>query len=350
MSSIDDEIVAAEDTGRRRLKSILRAVAGLAVFAAVLYWLAPDWAELGARAELHPGWLLFGLAGTTVASIVTAARWKLLAEAMGGTKLPYMAYFYGLVVTRFIGQFTSTLAMDLVGRGLALRSAGSERSLGHAAMQVVLERILDMVLPVLLLIWVLAVRDGWPQRIGLGPGTSLLLCCAVFPAVAVPLLGPGVRLALKLYLALRLRLDRRRRAQVEADAEAELDHSQSDGTPPVTARLAGAVAIFSLLRFATVVVQFWGIALAVGLDLGWFEMTTATPIAQLAGMLGLTPGGLGILEAGWAGGLGWVGLDAVDISLFVLAQRMGVIAFFGLLSALSWPFAPRPGKGEKQAP
>ncbi|NVB42194.1 flippase-like domain-containing protein [Pseudenhygromyxa sp. WMMC2535] len=357
--SDSDPIEVSQSPGRRRAKGLLRALLGLALFAAVLWWLAPDWGELATRVELRVGWIFVGLAGTTVASVVTAARWRLLAEAMGGTRLPYIAYFYGLVVTRFIGQFTSTLAMDLVGRGLALRSAGSERSLGHAATQVVLERLLDMVLPVLLLAWAVAEREGWiAAHLGIGPGASLLAVCALFFALAVPLLGPGVRLALRVYLALRLRLDKLRRRQVEAEAEAELD---GPGAPKVDARLSAAIALFSLARFATVVIQFWGIAGAVGLaglhagggvELGWLEMSAATPIAQLAGMLGLTPGGLGILEAGWAGGLGWVGLDPVDISLFVLAQRVGVIAFFGLLSALSWPFAPRAGvaRGDAQAP
>lgn len=106
-------------------------------------------------------------------------------------------------------------------------------------------------------------------------------------------------------------------------------------------RLSAKVAMHSLLRFAFVIIQFWGIAGAVGLTIGWVEMTEATPFAQLAGMIGLTPGGLGMLEVGWAGGLGFVGVDAVAISLFVLAQRAGVIAFFGVLTLLSWPLARR---------
>ncbi|EDM78285.1 hypothetical protein PPSIR1_08901 [Plesiocystis pacifica SIR-1] len=323
------------------LKSTLRAVLGLILFAAVLSWLAPDWAALRDRVELHPGWIAVGLLGTTLASVVTAARWRLLAEAMGGTRLPYVAYFYGLVVTRFIGQFTSTLAMDLVGRGVALRSAGSDRSLGHAAMQVVLERLLDLVLPVVLLGWALALRQGWFDPLfgpELAPGLSLLACAAVFMALAIPLLAPGVRVALWAYLGLKGLLARLRGREPKDAAPLE--------TPPITLTLSSAVALYSVLRFATVVLQFWGIARAVGLDIGWVDMTAATPIAQLAGMLGFTPGGLGILEVGWAGGLGWVGLDAVAISLFVLAQRLGVITFFGLLSALSWPLSRPPTNPE----
>lgn len=331
-TSINAQIEATEDPRRRRLKAGLQLLVGLALFAVVLRWLAPDWGELLARVDLRPGWAIVGLLGTTIASFATAARWKLLAEVMGGTRLPFIAYFYGIVLTRLLGQFTSTAAMDLVGRGVALRSAGSQRGIGHAAMQVVLERTLDAALPLVLIGWALAIQlDALP----LIPSLSLLLACVVFVALAVPLLRPGVRLTLRLYLWLRLRIDRIRRRQIEAAIEADPE------PPPVDLTLSAKVAAFSLLRFASVILQFWGIARAVGIELSWQQITTATPVAQLAGMIGLTPGGLGVLEAGWAGGLGWIGLDAIAISIFVLAQRLGVIVFFGLLSAISWPLAKR---------
>ncbi|MFV8756152.1 lysylphosphatidylglycerol synthase domain-containing protein [Nannocystaceae bacterium ST9] len=335
-----EQLEVSEDPTRRRLESLARLVFGLALFGLVLYLLAPDWSELVDRVELHLGWLLVGLLGTTLASLVTAARWQLLAEVMGGNRLPYVAYFYGLVWTRLAGQFTSTLAMDLVGRGVALRSAGSKRGLGHAATQVVLERLLDLVLPILLLGWALALRyDTLGTWVGEWPGLSLLAVALVFLLAAVPLLEPSVGVALRVYLAIRLRLGRRRRAEVEAEVAAS--GSETHLVPAVDLRLSAEVALLSLLRFAFVIVQFWGIAGAVGLTIGWVEMSQATPFAQLAGMIGLAPGGLGMLEVGWAGGLGFVGADAIAISLFVLAQRAGVIAFFGALTAASWPLARR---------
>jgi uncharacterized membrane protein YbhN (UPF0104 family) len=331
-TSIDAQLEAVEDPRRRRLKGALQLLIGLALFGLVLRWLAPNWDELLARVDLHPGWALVGLLGTTIASFATAARWKLLAEVMGGTRLPFIAYFYGIVLTRLLGQFTSTAAMDLVGRGVALRSAGSQRGIGHAAMQVVLERTLDLALPLVLLGWAFAVQfDALPMP----PAASLLLACVVFVALAVPLLRPGVRITLRLYLWLRLRIDRIRRRQIEREIEADLE------PPPVDLALSAKVAGYSLLRFASVILQFWGIARAVGIELSWQQITAATSVAQLAGMIGLTPGGLGVLEAGWAWGLGWIGLDAIAISIFVLAQRVGVIVFFGSLSAISWPLAKR---------
>lgn len=324
-----------------RVKGPASFVLGVVLFIVVMRWLAPNWAELSARVEFDWRWALLGLLGTTLASFATAARWQLLAELMGGTRLRFLVYFHGLVLTRLVGQFTSTMAMDLVGRGAALQAAGSERDLGHAAMQVVLERLFDALLPLVLLAWALTLRQGW---LPFGPGLALVVFALGFTALAIPLLGPATRISLRLYLWLMPRV-KALIARVKAvfgkrrpDSLSPEAASKAPGSielPEVSLRVSALVAAYSLARFATVVLQFWGFAGAVGVDLSWDAITTATPVAQLAGMLGLTPGGLGILEGGWAVGLGWVAVDATAISLFVLAQRVGVITNFGILTAIS---------------
>lgn len=336
-------IPAARLPTRLRAKDLAGFAVGLVLFALVLRWLAPDWAELRAAARFDWRWALFGLLGTTLASFTTAARWRLLAEAMGGTKLPFVTYFHALVMTRVLGQFLPTMAVDLVGRGMALRSAGSKRGLGHAATQVVLERMFDAVLPVVVLAWALSVRaDLLPAEVPLA--ASLAGFAGVFMLVAIPLLRPSVGVALRVYLWLKLRLPGARRKAVEAEAEAELAE-----TPAVDAKLATQVAALSLARYATVVIQFWGIAGAIGLSISWSDMTAAASVAQLAGLLSLTPGGLGILEAGWAGALGWIGLGSAAIGLWVLGQRLGILGFFGLLTALSYPLAAQHKRARETA-
>jgi uncharacterized protein (TIRG00374 family) len=318
---------------RVRARDFVGFAVGVVLFVLVLQYLAPNWAALRASVSFDWRFAALGLLGTTLANLVTAARWRLLAEVMGGTKLSFVTYFHALALTRVIGQFLPTLAVDLVGRGMALQSAGSKRGLGHAATQVVLERLFDAVLPVVLLSWALAVRYQW---LPWSPAASLGLFCLGFLLFAIPCLRPGVHVALRVYLWLRVRVPRFRRRQIEADADAELAE-----TPAVDAKLASKVALLSLGRYATVVMQFWGIARAVGIPIGWDQMAAATSIEQLAALLSLTPGGLGIVEASWAGALGWIGLGSEPISLFVLAQRLGFITFFSLLTFASWPLAAR---------
>jgi uncharacterized membrane protein YbhN (UPF0104 family) len=316
---------------RRPLAAAARLVLGLLLFAGVVWWLLPGPAEREAalaRAELHPRWLLAAFAATTVACLVTSARWKRMAEAMGGTVLPHAVYFHALALTRVLGQLSSSLVMDLVGRGVLLRAAGSQRGLGHAITQAVLERVLDLVLPLLLVAWALAVRlGGWSDRAAALSFAALGLAFALASTLA---LAPLTRLALRLYAAaLRLRARLRR----DASPLPELD------VPAIPRALALQVGLLGLARHLAVTAQFWALAAAVGATLTAFEIAAATPIGLLGGMLGVTPGALGIQEAGWTGALTWLRVDPGAVALFVLSHRVLLTAAFAVLALLSWPLA-----------
>jgi len=304
-------------TTKRKLKAAVQLVVGLAIFVSIVVYLLPSWGHLTGTAHLDARFLAVGLLGAALTHVAVAARWKLLSESMGGNRLSFASYLHALLVTRFLGQFVSALAMDLVGRGVALRASGSRRGVGHATTLVVLERVFDLVLPVLLLVWALGVR-----RFGLEAYGGLLLTAGavLFVVVATPGLRPLARLALAVY--------------------GRLGHRDAGAFPSeVTHTISFKVALLSVFRFASVLMQFMGIGLGVGLVLPWADWAAATPVAQLTGMIGVTPGGLGIVEAGWWGGLAWVGVGQDQIGLFLLAQRTALIAFLGTLALLSWPAA-----------
>jgi uncharacterized membrane protein YbhN (UPF0104 family) len=316
---------------KARLVAAAKFVLGLALLVGIAVWLLPgpdERRELAARAHLDGFYLLLGLVSTFVASVVTSARWQLMAEdTMGGTRLPYLVYFHSLVLTRVLGQVSSTLVMDLVGRGMALRSAGSQRGLGHAVTQAILERIFDIVLPVMMLAWaMLAWRGGWSFDLAVA---SFAGVCLAFAGLAAVLLAPLTRLALHTYAGLR-RLRARLRRRPAGGDEPVLE------ALPIAPGLAVKIGLLSLGRYLSVLLQFWTVAAAVGVGFGFFQIAAATPVGQLAGMAGFTPGALGIQEAGWVGAFKWVGVDAVAIGLFVLSQRLIITAYFSLLSLVSW--------------
>jgi len=323
-----------------RVRAALKFLIGLAVLVAVVWWVVPGPAErqaLLARLRPDPLWLLLGFAANFVASVVTSARWQLMTEeAMGGTRLPYVAYFHSLVLTRVLGQVSSTLVMDLVGRGVALRSAGSRHGLGHAVTQAIIERIFDIVLPLMMLAWAIAAwQGGW--HAGLAAGSFALVCLA-FAGLAAVILAPLTRLALRIYAALRRLRARRRTSSTSTStppdvvAAAEL----AAGPIPLPRGLAVRIGVLSLLRYLAVLAMFWTLALGIGVDITALQIAAAAPIGQIAGMAGFTPGALGIQEAGWLGALTWVGLDAPAIGLFVICQRLISTAYFSVLSLLSW--------------
>lgn len=304
---------------RKALWTIAKLVLGLGLVGLVVWVLGPDLSELGERATIHPGWLAVGFVGTTLASIVTAARWKLIAETMGGARLPFIAYLYGMVITRLLAYFAPSLAMDLVGRGVALRNAGSDRSLGHSATQIVVERLLDGLLPGFVLVGIVGAQA---LGTGLDPAVLVGVTLLAFFVASAPLLAPMARIALKLFARIR------RKENISTEVE-------------LAPKTAWAVAGLSVARFACIVLQFGAVALGIGLSIPWVDMALATPVAQLASIVGITPGALGFQEAGWAGAFSWLGYDGVDSSLYILAQRACVLAYFAVLSALCWPFARR---------
>lgn len=312
-----------------RLINALKFLLGLGLVVGIVWWLVPGPAErqeLLARLRPAPLFLLLGFVSNFVASVVTSARWQRMSEeAMGGTRLPYVAYFHSLVLTRVLGQVSSTLVMDLVGRGVALRSAGSQHGLGHAVTQAVIERIFDLVLPMMMLVWAIAAwQGGWDARTAMA---AAALICLAFAALAAVTLAPLTGLALRAHAALR-RLRARRRPGAPAEPAF---------TPiPLPHGLAMRIGLLSLLRYLAVLVMFWAIAIGVGVDISFFQISAAAPIGQIAGMAGFTPGALGIQEAGWLGALTWVRLDAAAIGLFVISQRLISTAYFSVLSLLSW--------------
>ncbi|MGB1013767.1 MAG: lysylphosphatidylglycerol synthase transmembrane domain-containing protein [Nannocystaceae bacterium] len=301
-----------------------RLALGIAVFAGVLaYWL-PSWRDVWANVNLDPLALGLGFLASTVSAVVTSARWQVMVETMGGTRLPYRVYLHTFLLTKVLGQVSSTLVMDLLGRGVLLRSAGSTRGVGHTMTQAVLERIFDIVLPVLMIGWAFVYLHPDATntvRLSLFAGV-----CLVFVAVAGRSLRPLSRIALAIY----------RRVRPPAPGE------PGDQVPTISRSLATGVGLLSLARYLAVITQFWLVATAVGIDLPVLAMAAATPIAQLASAVGITPGALGIQEAGWAGALQWVGAPAAVIALFILSQRVIISSYFLLLALVTRPFVPVP--------
>ena len=312
---------------RRRLVALAKLLLGLALAAAVVRWLAPDLGALVDRVRLDLTGLALGFAMTVVTALLVSLRWKLMVEAMGGTRLPFAIYLHGLALTKVVGQVTSTLAMDLVGRGLALRSAGATGGIGLATVQALLERLFDVLLPVAMLAWAIAVH-----RADAGPAAAIAgftALCLLSAALAAIILWPLTRVALRGYLALRRRLGR-----------APADPAALAGPPPISRLLAAQVGLLGVLRYVALVPCYWGVAWALGLAIDARAIALGMPLGQLAAIIGVTPGALGFQEAGWTGALRWVGgLDDLTIGAFVLGLRALVAAYFALLYALTWPLA-----------
>ncbi len=309
----------------------MRLALGVALLAAVLWVLLRGPQTLDV--QFSPWAWAFGLLGSVAANAVTAWRWRLLSEAMTTTRLPYGVYFHNLATTRVLGQFLPSLVVDLVGRSAGLRAAGSGERMGRLMVPLVIERILDLVLPAVLLGWSLALQRGLVT--GAAAWASLALLVLVFATLAAPLLAPMVRAALWLWA----RLARWRNPEARAP---EL--------PIIPAALARIISALSTLRWAAVAMQYWGAAAGLGVALPALVLLAAAPAGQLAGLVGVTPGALGIQEGGWAGALTLLGVGAGDIAVIIVALRAAMIVNFALIAAATWRWRGVPGEPQPSEP
>ena len=309
------------------LRTMGKLLLGVGLVAGLVWWVAPSWEDVAGRFALSVPWLVVSLAGSLVATVVTAARWKRLSEAMGAMKLPYGVYFHWLALTRVIGQFVPTVVVDLLGRTAALRAAGSTSGMGHLMTSVVIERLFDLLLPVVMLGWA---WSAYQEVAGLSPFLTLGLTTLLFSAAAIPMLQPTAALALRTYAWLKRTPDVRH-------------------VPPISTRLAAQIIGLSLLRYAGILVQYLGAGAGFGVLLAPLVLLSAAPAAQAAGVIGVTPGGLGLQEGGWTAVLSSLGQPASAIVVFIAGARVMMVLNFGILALASWrwrtvtqPAAPSP--------
>lgn len=299
-----------------------RLALGGALLAGLLYLLAPDWDAVRDQFRFRPGWFAVGLLGTGLATAFTAARWQLLNEQMTETRQPYGVYFHYIAVTRLFGQFVPMLFMDFVGRGMGLRAAGSKQGLGRLLTPVLLERLLDFALPCTTLAWAFLVVSG-PPVFGEFKWLWLLGITLLAATLAVPFIGPIANVLLRVYAWIK---------NFRGSSPLVIEPVE------VPSRVAAWVALHSVGRYATVLLQFLGMGAAAGAVLKTFAVVGGFSVAQLSALLAITPGGLGIQDLGWAGALTWLGTGKVMIALFVFGFRLFMVVNFGLLSLLSLPF------------
>ncbi len=330
----EQESPAAKRSKRRRTLAlgVAKFVLGLGLLFLLVRYLAPSRSEIEATVSLQYGWFFVALAGTATATAAAAQRWRMLAELMGGARVPYGIYYHYFALTRLIGQFTSVAVMDAVGRGVAMSAAAKDGpQIGQHIGALVVERLLDLILPLLTFACAVVWVQGW---VTINPWVVMALVTAMFSVAAV------------------LLLDRATRLVAAGFAWFQRLRKRETSVSPVRAppRVAAKVTALSLVRYVCVIIQFWGTGALAGLSIDALKITYATSVAQITGFVGVTPGGIGIQDAGWAGALSWLGVGGSVIAGFILVTRVAVVCIFAVLSVASLPFSKAaPAKAEPSA-
>ena len=305
---------------------------GLVAFGAVLYFSGLE--RLPVLLEAQPRYVLLALAALIAVTTVSALRWGMIVNSLAGRPvLSFGGYYAALLTSRVLGLFISRSGSDLGVRFGAV--TGARRAGGSvAAASLFLDQMFDLAL---LLAWIgpalLILTDAvsGPPAVGLLVVASVVAFVAMMGmhrllAAAVTALGWLLDATSRLPLADRLQrfLDARRRNV------AGLLDVEGLSRP----RLA-ALATLTMVRYALNALMFFGIAAALDLDVSWMVFVLTGALVQLSLVIAATPGGLGVMDAGWVFSLGLAGVPSEATAVFLVGQRAFQYTGFPALGAVS---------------
>lgn len=333
-------------------RALLRRLIPLVVAAVVLYGVAPATLEvLGAYRRLRdvdPGWW--------IAAAVTSAAGTWCMVALQRLALNGAPWFpvatsqlagtaFSKVVPGGSAAAAALQARMLAQAGLSPPAIATGLTAGALLLLGALAGLPLLALPALL--FGQHIPNGLLEAAAIGVGVFLILS----GVGAALLANDRVLLALARGLAGAGRVLRRERMEapgVSARLFAERDqlrHSLGDAWPKAVATAAGRWIFDFLCLYATL--------LAVGARPPLSVALLAYCAAQLLGQIPLTPGGLGVVEAGLTGALVLAGAPAASAALATLAYRL--VSYWlplpvGLAAWLAHRrrYGPRPGRSDRQ--
>lgn len=84
------------------------------------------------------------------------------------------------------------------------------------------------------------------------------------------------------------------------------------------------IMTWSLVKYGFIALRFYSVGLAFGVGFAFLDALFAAAIVQVAGLINVTPGGLGVIEIGSYGALKVVGASHPEAVVFVVGQRIMV--------------------------
>ena len=303
---------------------------GAAVFAAVIYFSGLD--KISALRGTDVRFVVLACLAGLAVTLTSALRWRLITDSlMGQRTFTFPQFYVSLLISRVFGLFLPRGSAEVGVRFAALTGiakTGPEK----AAASVVLDRLFD--LPILLawLAPVLLILSGAvPEKAG-----AVLLPVATVVAVLGMLrlsllVGWTARVLSRILACLGGPRVVRDFAQARARNLRQLGEVEQPSSGQ-TLFLSG----LTVLRYVLNATMFYLIASSLGLGISFYTYLLAGPIIQLSVLVAFTPGGLGIVEAGWVAVYALAGVPGDDVTVFVVGQRAFQYIFFTTLAGISY--------------
>jgi uncharacterized membrane protein YbhN (UPF0104 family) len=303
----------------KRWSQLALQLLSLVLFGLIL-WLgrANVWQQIvsGDLRNILIAFLLLGTAG-----MLSTTRLQLIAHSVAGQELAPWRRFYHLNMTaRALGLIIPRGLSTFAGKPVALRSLGL--SFKYSAWAVLLDNLFDLVL------LSLTAAPGLLFLIGNISPTAFLALSLSLTLV----LGAGLwwvtangRLPLRVKVPTCI-------SQLSSILQPD---SENAGVPLLSRSTALQALALTTLINVVLASRFYFIARAVGVVHPWFIFFASFPLTQLSLILAVTPGGLGLFDAGWYGVLLLGGVSHQDALTFVIAQRAYIFVFVLIWAGVS---------------
>jgi hypothetical protein len=315
--------------GLANRKSIAGIILAALMIGAVIWLSGPR--SLARIAEVSPLVIFLVLILTLLLVLVSSWKWQIvLHEAEPGVTYPMFALFRVVLFGLVLGLIVS-LEVGSASSRIAYLSRNGKNSFERATFSVFLDRWFDLlalaslVLPSVLFLFRLTSPSLslWLMALPIG---LLLTLSFLWPRSTVYLFVQGFIIASQFFRRLF------RKAGTEAAGIRKLD------VPISRVRLLQIVGL-SYVRIIILGLRSWVVILAVGINLPPIDTLLLVPAVQLTLLVPLTPGGLGLYEAGWYGVLLLQGVAAGEGLVFMVLQRVlsaaSLLCLFAVTQA-SW--------------
>lgn len=293
--------------GRARLKVILKLVVGILIFLALieLFGSLSDIRHL-LDFDWHAAWQVVFW---TLAINVFAA-WRMHLMLKGNVKSGgFFRLLNVILISRAVGHSSSQLVADLGARFLYLKERGV--GLRDAGVYIVLDKVFEGVL-------FLCVLSAFLTIAVIEQAGTAIMDPAFFGLIAV-LIYLGLASGFGGWFAKLFVL-----VPFFRNSSLRMPRQFSAGT-------CISLGLISLGKYASSTMRFWVILNLTGVNLSYDLAFLGTSMAQLGLLVGLTPGGLGLVEAGWGGALIIYQVPSDLVVKFLVVQRILILASVLLL-------------------
>lgn len=290
-----------------RLKWALKLGLGLLLFLVIVKFSGnlKDIGQLFLDINWYRAWPV--VIWTLLINILASWRWHVLLKCFS-KKSNFITLLRFIMIGRVVGHTTSQIMGDMGSRFIYLKSRDIE--LKQGALTILLDKILDGTFCIAVgIVFLWMIFAGGISALPLYP-----------PALAVVLFITGIWLLPGVLLLLgKLRSNK--------DLLQELKTMMSGRTRLLLVAL-------TLGKYSASAMRYMLIMKLSGIDLAFEKVFMGTAVAQIGLIAGITPGGLGLVEAGWAGALYHYGISSLAVARFLVAQRLLIFASVLLLSFL----------------